>query len=138
MPVTIAEDPWKRSFAEIKQIYDVEIKLANQLRNSTKEERRNLYISLYDEFYSRFPQLRENTDEAIAWIVNQRMQLIQSFLQPNLTFLEVGPGDCAVSLEVAKHVKQVYAVDVSDEVTNQLSFPSNFELVISDGCKKSY
>jgi SAM-dependent methyltransferase len=47
--------------------------------------------------------------------------------------LEIGPGDCAVALEVAKHVAFVYAVDVSEYITKGIVFPVNFQLVMSDG-----
>jgi ubiquinone/menaquinone biosynthesis C-methylase UbiE len=50
-----------------------------------------------------------------------------------MTFLEIGPGDCSLSLEVAKHVKTVYAVDVSSEISANSIAPNNFVLVISDG-----
>lgn len=53
----------------------------------------------------------------------------------DITFLEVGPGDCALSLEVARFAKQVYAVDVSSEIVKGFICPPNFRLVISDGSR---
>jgi SAM-dependent methyltransferase len=50
-------------------------------------------------------------------------------------FIEVGAGDCALSFAVAPHVSKVYAIDVSSEVTDGVSFPPNFRLVLSDGCE---
>ena len=55
------------------------------------------------------------------------------FLKPDSTFLEVVSGDCSLSLEIAKHVKKVYAVDVCNEITKNSTPPENFELIISDG-----
>lgn len=139
MVVTIQEDKHKRTLEQIKIQYEAEKELADKLLNSTPEERKTLYNSLYEELYKKAPFAPElkykNDPEAVAWIVEQRMQLLRGFLQPDLIYLEVGPGDCSLSREVAKYVKKVYAVDVSNEVTkNSNSFPSNFELVISDGC----
>ena len=45
----------------------------------------------------------------------------------------MGPGDCSLSLEVAKCVKKVYAIDVSRQITKNFSVPENLELIISDG-----
>ncbi len=139
MVVTIKEDKHKRTFEQINIQYEAEKELADKLLNSTSDERKTLYTSLYDEYYKIAPFAPElkykNDPEAVAWIVEQRMQLLRGLLQPDLIYLEVGPGDCSLSREVAKYVKKVYAVDVSNEVTkNSNLFPSNFELVISDGC----
>ena len=38
-----------------------------------------------------------------------------------------------MSLEMARLVKQVYAIDVSKEMTKGLVFPANFHLILSDG-----
>ena len=51
-----------------------------------------------------------------------------------VVYLEVGPGDCALAFEVAKHVNKVIAVDVSETITKSAHTPENFELIISDGC----
>jgi SAM-dependent methyltransferase len=48
-------------------------------------------------------------------------------------FLEIGAGACAVSLAVAQRVKQVYAVDVSNEITSHVKPRPNFQLLISNG-----
>jgi SAM-dependent methyltransferase len=123
---------------QIKEHYELEKSLASRLLNSTKQERQHLYTALYDELFTKIsfhPQLSVKADpSAAAWIVAQRMQLIESFLNPDLIFMEIGPGDCTLSLEIAKHVKKVYALDVSNEITKNLTMPANFELIISDGC----
>lgn len=127
----------KMTIEQIKEHYEIEKKLASKLRNSTREERQHLYTSVYDELFKRVPyhpQLTQKlSPEASARMVARSMQFLERFLSPDSTFLEVGPGDCSLSLEVAKRVRKVYAVDVSTEITKGLSFPKNFELLISDG-----
>ncbi len=122
---------------QIKDHYEIEKELASRLRNSTREERQQLYTSVYDELFKRVPyhpQLTQKlSTEDSARFVGLSMRFLRRFLNPNSIFLEVGPGDCSLSLEVAKHVRKVYAVDVSNEITKGLNFPQNFELVISDG-----
>jgi SAM-dependent methyltransferase len=139
MPVKVEKDKYKRTAEQIKEHYELEKQLALKLRNASKDERKHLYTAVYDELYDgrvpHLPQLwRKANPEAIAWVVNQRMELLKRFLKPDLTFLEVGPGDCTTSFEVAKYVKKVYAVDVSKEITKSVECPSNFELMIGDGC----
>lgn len=127
----------KMTIGQIKEHYEIEKQLASRLRNSTRAERQHLYTSVYDELFKKVPyhpQLTQKlSSEASAWMVARSMQFIGRFLSPDSIFLEVGPGDCSLALEVAKYVKKVYAVDVSNEITKGLIFPPNFELVISDG-----
>ena len=59
--------------------------------------------------------------------------LLRRFLTEDSVFLEVGPGDCAVSRAVSEVVKQVYAIDVSSATASGIPNPDNFQLVVSDG-----
>src|SRR5688572_21898007 len=61
------------------------------------------------------------------------MRLLSRFLTPGAVFLEVGAGDCRLTLEVARHVRKAYALDVSQEVNKGLRCPDNFEFVLSNG-----
>ncbi len=128
----------KRTFNQLKEHYEIEKELANRLRNASKEKRRDLYTTIYDELYRRVPQhpqlTRKIDSKSRLTAVSKQMRLIKHFLKQESTFLEVGPGDCSLSLEVSKHVRKVYAVDVSKEITKGDIFPKNFELIISDGC----
>jgi SAM-dependent methyltransferase len=61
------------------------------------------------------------------------MRFLRHFLRPDITFLEIGPGDCSLSKEVARSARQVYAVDVSETISLLADRPENLEIVISDG-----
>ena len=127
-----------RSWIQLREHYEVEKELAAKLRNSPKAERRSLYSEAYNELFRRVPHhpmltRRVDEGEAIAAITAQ-MRLLKRFLRPELSFLELGAGDCRLSFEVAKHVKIVYAVDVSSEITKNSRCPKNFSLILSDGC----
>ncbi|MBK8014729.1 MAG: class I SAM-dependent methyltransferase [Deltaproteobacteria bacterium] len=93
---------------------------------------------MYDELYRRVPDHPQLTRKAGAHerreAVLRQVALLEPLLRPNGSFLEIGPGDCALSFEVAKIVRDVYGVDVSDVITRTLSPPSNFHLTLSDGC----
>lgn len=133
--------PWSdeiRTWAQIREHYEIERELAAKLMGASQRERRSLYSELYDDLYRRVPlhpQLtRKASPDEAARAVAAQMRLLRPFLGAGVTFLEIGPGDCALSLEVARSVKQVYGVDVSDAITSRLDTPPNFQLVLSDGC----
>lgn len=128
----------KRTFEQIREHYEVERELADKLRKGSKEERKQLYSHLYDELFKRIPhhpQLIHKKDSAYQQkITSYRMRFLKKYLSQDATFLEIGPGDCALSSAVAQHVKKVYAIDVSKKITQNETFPENLELIISDGC----
>lgn len=126
-----------RTVEQIKQHYTIEKELATKLRNAPEEDRQHLYNDLYDELYKRVPThpllTRKATAEDSAKKASQKMRLIVKYLKPESVFLEVGSGDCLLSFEAAKQAKQVYAVDVSEEIVKYSNYPENFQLIISDG-----
>ena len=54
----------QRTPEQIREHYEIEKKLASQLRDATREERRSLYSSLYDELFRRVPSHPQLTDKA--------------------------------------------------------------------------
>jgi SAM-dependent methyltransferase len=133
----IGNDVSGRSPAQIREQYEIEKELAARLRQASREERRVLYSSLYDELFRRVrhhPQLfRKGATELRSEETDYKMQVLAPFLQPDSVFLEIGAGDCALSVEVAKQARYVYALDVSAEVMSGVVAPPNMQLVISDG-----
>ena len=136
MPVKIPRSE-KRTPEQLREHYVIEKELANRLRNATKEERKYLYTSLYNELFRRVPlhpQLAQKADAGSQLVaVSKHMRLLKRYLSSDSTFLEVGAGDCSLSREVSTGVRKVYAVDVSQEITKGTAFPQNLELIISDG-----
>jgi SAM-dependent methyltransferase len=137
MPASTTADEG-RTPEQLREHYEIEQMLADRLRAATREERRSLYTALYDELYRRVPhhpQLTRKVDAAAQRArVAEQLELLRDLLVPDSTFMEVGPGDCSLSIEVAKRVKRVYAVDVSEEITRRAALPSNLSLILSDGC----
>jgi SAM-dependent methyltransferase len=133
-----ARIPENRTIEQLREHYEIEKELAGRLRLATGAERRYLYTSLYDELFRRVanhPQLtRKLSAEERLNAVSRELKRLKPFLNEEVTFLEVGAGDCALSLAAANSVKKVYAVDVSAEITRNSQFPPNFQLVLSDGC----
>ncbi len=128
----------RRTIERLRAHFEVEIELASRLRNATKEQRTKLYSVVYDELYRRIPdhpQLAEKFSEGGSWRdISVPLEILRPLLRQDSTFLEIGAGDCALSFQIAKYVKHVYAVDVSAEITKSLVKPQNFTLALSDGC----
>lgn len=127
-----------RTTERIFEHYALEKELAAQLLNSHKDQRKYLYTSLYNQLFQTItdhPQISRKMDASASELeVQRKMNLVKRYLQADTVFLEVGPGDCQFSFQVAQQVKKVFAVDVSQEITQNSEVPANFELIISDGC----
>lgn len=135
MPVSPRDS--ERSLDRLRAHYLVERSLADRLRAANREERKALYGRVYDELFQRVPdhpQLTRKADPAAQEEkIAEHLKLLDPVLTPETTFVEVGPGDCSLSVHVARRVRQVYAIDVSAEITGRVPFPPNLELIISDG-----
>ena len=117
--------------------YKVEIALANRLRNSSRAERKHLYSSVYEELYREVPhhpQLERKSQgaEMRALGLQDLLETLRPFLNPDTVYAEIGAGDCSLTMLVAPHVRKAYAIDVSETVTRGASAP-NLEVVLSDG-----
>ncbi|MDD5250649.1 MAG: class I SAM-dependent methyltransferase [Rhodocyclaceae bacterium] len=127
-----------RTPEQLREHYEIEKELANRLRRASRQERRSLYSSLYDELFRRVPHhpqlTRKASPQAAQRNIRAQMSFLRRFVGSDARFLEVGPGDCGLSFEVAKIARQVFAVDVSDEITRAAATPANFALILSDGC----
>ena len=128
----------QRTPEQLREHYEIEKELASRLRDAPKAERRLLYSSLYDELFRRVPlhpqltQKRSPEESTVA--VERQMRFLRRFLTDDCVFMELGPGDCAVSFEAARFAKRVYAIDVCDEISKAETTPDNFSLILSDGC----
>lgn len=126
-----------RSLTDIEQHYRVEIELADKLRAAPRAQRLGLYGAVYDELFRRVPNHPQLTrkvsaDERRRAIAN-RMALLRRFVDANTVFLEIGAGDCSLTLEVARLARKCYALDVSREILSGVNDPK-VETVLSDGC----
>lgn len=121
----------------IREHYNIEENLAAILRNASASERRTLYGSLYDELFRRVPDHPQLTNKQSPQAMNRRvrrgMGLLNRFLRPGMSFLEVGPGDCAIAFSVARIASRVFAINVSAEVTRCSTVPANATVILSDG-----
>jgi|688.fasta_scaffold311808_1 ubiquinone/menaquinone biosynthesis C-methylase UbiE len=129
--------PQNRTVESLENHYEVERQLADRLRASNREERRQILATMYDELFAKVPdhpRLTRRRGEELTRQYNQgKMSLISSFLRPDMVFLEFGAGDCEFAKAVASRVKKVYAVDIADQRNPDNPSPANMELVVYDG-----
>jgi len=126
-----------RSDERLRAHYEVERELADRLRASAPADRRALYSRVYDELFARVPdhpQLRRKASSALSEAaVSAQYRLLERYVRPGFTYLEVGAGDCALALRACRDAASVIAADVSDAITQGLKAPDNFRLVLFDG-----
>ena len=127
-----------RSFERIEFHFNVERQLADRLRGASREERLALYGPVYDELFRRVPdhpQLSQKVSEqSRARATTEQLAFLRPFLREGkCRFLEVGAGDCALSLAIAPFVDSARAVDVSSVISSTAEAPANFSFALSDG-----
>lgn len=120
----------------VRHHYVIERHLAERLRHSTRAERTHLYQEVYDLLFQQVPDhpLVRPDVELRERVVASQLAFLQQLVRPDGVFMEIGAGDCRLSIAMATHVRSVFAVDVSAEITKHAVFPDNCQLVISDGC----
>lgn len=127
-----------RSAQQLRQHYEVEKELASRLRTASEADRRHLYSELYDELYRRVPShpqlTRPQSAATRAEVVAQQTRFLDRLIKADTVFMEIGAGDCTLSLALAQRLRQVYAVDVSDKTLGDATQPANFTFALSDGC----
>jgi SAM-dependent methyltransferase len=127
----------QRSIERLRTHWEIERELAQRLRSASREERTSLYGSVYDELFRRVPdhpQLMRKTDVAEQQAaIRDQVALVKHFLARGENLVEVGAGDCALSLALASYAGRVYAIEVSREISRIDGAPSNFQLAITDG-----
>jgi SAM-dependent methyltransferase len=127
----------QRSRQQLTEHYEIEKELAGRLKGAQPVERRRSYSTVYDELLRRVPHHPQWTlisdPEETQKKVQRQLRVLRKYLSRDSVFLEVGAGDCALAIEVARQARRVYAVDVSKRLSEKTCFPNNFELIISDG-----
>lgn len=126
-----------RDNRELRQHYELEKRLAERLRTASAEARRKLYPMVYDELFRSFPDLPFLHTSQDPQIMERRARKewagIHPFLKPGQTFLEIGSGGGHLTRRAAQQAGRCIAVDVSREVAQKTDYPSNVQLVLSDG-----
>lgn len=129
--------PPNRTYEQVHNHYITEKAIADRLKSASREERKAIYAGMYDELFSKVPdhpRLTKRDDNKISLkSAKERINLIRRFLKRDANVVEFAPGDCKLSIEIAKYVKNVYGVDISSQFSDKDEMPDNFRLIIYDG-----
>ena len=111
--------------------------IAERLKKANREERKLIYATMYDDLFSQvpdYPRLTRREDKELTVRANKpKLALVSRFLDKSTVFAEFAPSDCRFAVEVAKYVKYVYGIDISDQKGQTNNMPDNFKLIIYDG-----
>jgi SAM-dependent methyltransferase len=129
--------PANRSYESVLNHYEVERAIANRLKKSDRKTRKAIYGSMYDELFARVldhPRLTRRADEAMTLRnIATKTSLLRPFIREDATFLEFGSGDCRFVFAMAGQFREVYAVDIADQIGPEVDRPGNFHLTVYDG-----
>jgi len=129
--------PPGRSFEQVKNHYLVEKAIAERLKKSNREERTLILANMYEELFSKVPDhprlTRRQSSQLTSSANKSKFSVVSKFLNKSDVFVEFAPGDCKFAFEVAKQVKYVYGIDISDQHDPTDSVPDNFKLIEYDG-----
>jgi len=129
--------PPNRTYDQVRNHYEVEKALADRLKSSSREERKTIYATMYDELFSKVPdhpRLIRREDESLTARTNrEKFSVVRKHLSRDIVFTEFAPGDCRFSFYVTSYVREVYGIDISDQRNPTDKVPDNFRLIVYDG-----
>jgi SAM-dependent methyltransferase len=129
--------PPGRSFEQVWNQFLVEKEIAARLKAATREERKRIYACMYDELFAKVPDhprlARRTSDERTRLAIADKLSIVGRFLSGPLVVAEFAAGDCRLAFELAKRVKRVIGIDISDQRNPEDVAPDNFELIVYDG-----
>ena len=123
-----------RTPERLRHHYEVEQGLAARLRTASRDERPALYRAVYEDLFRLVPDHPQLARRRAREDLAPELRLLGPHLDADTTLLELGAGDCALSLEVSRRVKQVFALDVSETITDAIDPPDNLTVIVHDGC----
>lgn len=129
--------PKNRSLEQIMNHYLVEKDIAEKLIKSSREERKQVYATMYDDLFDKVPdhpRLIARDDCEVTLTRNKnKLAIFDEYINESTVFAEFGSGDCKLGYEVAKKAQHVYGIDISDQRNPIDRVPKNFDLVVYDG-----
>lgn len=137
MQLKTSKKSGKRTLKELRNHYEVEKAIATKLKQATREERKLIYQTMYDELFRKVPdhpRLQRRSNQQVTKLANQgKLKLLEKFVDRTTTLLEFAPGDCQFATLMCDHVKSVYGIDISDQRESTQASPTNFHLIVYDG-----
>jgi SAM-dependent methyltransferase len=115
--------------------YALERRLSDRLRRASREARRTVYTEVYSELVASLPDHPYHSPARSSAVerLDGQLRRIDSYLQPDTPFLEIGCGDAALAFAVARRTSIAYAVDVTDALIDFANAPVNFRFLQTNG-----
>lgn len=129
--------PENRTYEQVKNHYIVEKALAEKLKKSDREQRTEIFSTMYDELFSKVPdhpRLTVRSSQNLTDKSNKRkFSLFGKYLTPQSVVIEFAPGDCKFAKQASEKVQSYFGVDISEQSDELDKMPDNFKLVVYDG-----
>lgn len=129
--------PPDRTLDQVRNHYIVEKEIASRLKRANREQRKEIYRTMYNDLFHRVPDhprlKRGRSRDRIALSNRKKLAVVGSFIDESTVFAEFAPGDCRFAVEVAGRVDRVYAIDISDQRDRIETLPANLRLIVYDG-----
>ncbi|HUV36776.1 MAG TPA: class I SAM-dependent methyltransferase [Patescibacteria group bacterium] len=129
--------PPDRTLDQVRNHYLVEKEIASRLKKANREQRKEIYRTMYDELFYRVPDhprlKRGQSRDRIALSNRKKLAVIGNFINESTVLAEFAPGDCRFAVEIAGRADRVYAIDISDQRDRIESLPANLRLIVYDG-----
>jgi ubiquinone/menaquinone biosynthesis C-methylase UbiE len=110
-----------------------ETRIAQRLQAAGRNERKQLYGQVYEEYSAQFPEHLPKDSKDAERIARYETSFLRRFLTPSTTMIEIGPGRCHLAFAVAPLVGKIYGVDVTEGINGAADIPDNFEFRQTDG-----
>jgi len=129
--------PKKQKDNILKQ-YELEIRYAKILKNTSDPlQRGKLYHELYNDYFKKLPEhpflLRSKDKKYIEEKVKRTIRFLLPSINKSTKLIEIGAGDCSLTIGLSSYVGEVVGVDVSEEIMpDRSNLPDNVKLHISN------
>ena len=107
--------------------YELEVRLAERLKQTPREERARVYNEVYDELFETIYDHSQFRAKGNDLRLRRRFNYLRRYLKPGMSFVEIGAGDGRLSKMAMTITDRVAAVDVSDKVVDGV------DILISNG-----
>jgi len=121
---------------QLRHHYEVEKRIADRLRRSSREDRIEIAKTMYAKLFAQVPDhprltaRRDPQREQI--VINQQIKLLRRYLCSEGSFIEFGPGNCGLAITLCTVAEHVYAVDINEMSDLSVRKPDNFEFISDD------
>ncbi len=126
----------RRRAEQLREHYEIERRLAQRLLDAPSGERDALYAQVYDELFSSIPhhpQLFRRASRERAAQVDRELHFLAPLVARDISFLEIGAGDLALSQRLTAMADEVHAVDVASEIATDERATRNLHIYLTDG-----